>query len=64
MTAAQFDERAGAQALRAAAVRQLLVKGSYELVPEDLPLGSAAEPTAGPRSSDDPNADDNGRQRG
>jgi two-component system chemotaxis response regulator CheB len=63
LTAAQFDERAASQALRAAAVRQLLVKGTYALQPDELPLAGTAEPTAGPRSTDEPNAGENSRQR-
>jgi two-component system chemotaxis response regulator CheB len=62
LTAAQFDERAAAQALRAAAVRQLLVKGTYALPPDELPLAAPADPTAGPRSTDEPNAGENSRQ--
>jgi two-component system chemotaxis response regulator CheB len=60
LAAAQFDERAASQALRAAAVRQLLVQGTYTFQPDELPLAGTAEPTAGPRSTDDPNDPDAG----
>jgi two-component system chemotaxis response regulator CheB len=61
--AAQFDERALGQGLRANAIRQLLVTGSYALQPGDLPLAEPADPTAGPRATDDPNVGANGPRR-
>jgi two-component system chemotaxis response regulator CheB len=61
--AAQFDERAAAQALRAGAVRQLLVAGDHSLRPGSLPRAQMADPTAGPRIVDDPNVGENGPER-